>query len=485
MLISMRAENSGTARKRSRAADSARRMSVERLEDRVLMSADSVLDWNAVALGAVAADHSVATPAQGGPTRTARALAIVHGAMFDAANAIDHSFTSYLVHRNGPKRASIDAAVAQAAHDTLANLYPQQTATFDAALAATLAGVPDGPNEKKGIAIGRVVAKKTLNARADDGSALDPPYTEGTLPGEHRQDPLHPTQGFLTPGWGSVTPFAMTDGAQFRSEAPPLLSSAEYATAFNDVKVVGADDAETSDRDGNGMPDRTPEQTVTGIFWGYDGSPGLGTPPRLYNQIARVIAVQQGNTEIQNARMFALINIAMADAGIASWETKYVFNFWRPVIGVREADPGTGPSGLGDGNAATTAEAGWSPLGAPCSNDCGAVTNFTPPFPAYTSGHATFGAAMFMTLTNFYGRDNIAFTFTSDEFNGVTTDQNGNVRPVVTRTYSRLSEAAEENGQSRIYLGIHWVFDKTAGIAQGNAIADYVFQNFLRPRAAN
>src|SRR5207249_2528598 len=133
-----------------------------------------------------------------------------------------------------------------------------------------------------------------------------------------------------------------------------------------------------------------------------------------------------------------------------------------------------------DGNPDTVRVADWTPLGAPRDNDMGG-TNFTPPFPAYTSGHATFGAAMFRTLADFYGRDNITFSFTSDEFNGVTTDQSGNVRPVVTRTYHSFSEAAEENGQSRIYLGIHWRFDKVEGIKAGNAIADYAFANLLRP----
>ena len=163
----------------------------------------------------------------------------------------------------------------------------------------------------------------------------------------------------------------------------------------------------------------------------------------------------------------------MADGGIQCWDTKYAYDFWRPVIAIRAANT--------DGNPLTTRDADWTPLGAPRSNDPGG-TNFTPPFPAYTSGHATFGAAMFRTLADFYGRDDITFSFTSDEFNGMTRDQNGAVRPVVTRTFHSFSQAAEENGQSRIYLGIHWSFDKVMGIQAGNAIADYVVGNLLCPR---
>jgi hypothetical protein len=166
----------------------------------------------------------------------------------------------------------------------------------------------------------------------------------------------------------------------------------------------------------------------------------------------------------------------MADAGIASWDSKFFYDFWRPVGGVREADAGTGPTGAGDGNPATIGDVNFWPLGAPASNTNGNV-NFTPPFPAYPSGHATFGGALFQTLRNYYGRDNIAFTFTSDELNGQTVDTNGQVRPLLPRSFNSLSQAEEENGQSRIYLGIHWAFDKTAGIAQGRQVANHVFAN--------
>jgi hypothetical protein len=170
----------------------------------------------------------------------------------------------------------------------------------------------------------------------------------------------------------------------------------------------------------------------------------------------------------------------MADAGIAVWESKYFYKFWRPVTGIRESDPGTGPTGDGDGNPGTIGDITYSPLGAPASNLTG--PNFTPPFPAYPSGHAGFGGALFQTLRRFYGTDRIRFNFISDEFNGVTEDNQGNVRPLIERTFSSLSQAEEENGQSRIYLGIHWRFDKTEGIAQGRRIANYVFDHAFRPR---
>jgi hypothetical protein len=296
-------------------------------------------------------------------------------------------------------------------------------------------------------------------------------YTPGTLPGEWRPDPLHPAQMALGPKWGDVTPFGMLSAAQFAVPAPPALTSAEYAAAYQEVKSLGQDTSAT----------RTAEQTQIGIYWGYDGTPGLGTPPRLYNQIAQVIAKQEHNTVTENARLFALINFAMADAGIACWNDKFIHNFWRPVTAIRENEPGTGPSGLGSGNPLLVGagDPNWTPLGAP--NDNGGGTNFTPPFPAYASGHATFGGAVFETLADFYGTDNIHFSFMSDEFNGITKDQNGFTRPMVTRSFNSFSQAAEENGQSRIYLGIHWSFDKVQGIACGNHIADYNFAHMLQP----
>src|SRR5262249_53683274 len=175
------------------------------------------------------------------------------------------------------------------------------------------------------------------------------------------------------------------------------------------------------------------------------------------------IAKLQGTTNaVQLARLLALVNVAMADAGIAIWESKFLYQFWRPIGGIRESDPGTGPTGLGDGNDDTAGDVNFSPLGAPASNAQG--PNFTPPFPSYPSGHAGFGGALFQTLLRFYGTDDIAFTFVSDEFNGSTKGNDGTVRPLIPRSFTSLSQAEEENGQSRIYLGIHWSFDKTSAI---------------------
>jgi hypothetical protein len=264
----------------------------------------------------------------------------------------------------------------------------------------------------------------------------------------------------------------MTSPSQFRVPAPPALGSAQYAAAYNEVQQLGGDGVNTPTL-------RNPDQTVAGIYWGYDGTPGLGTPPRLYNQIAVQIAAAQNSDVVELARMLALVNVALSDAGIACWESKYVYQFWRPVTGIRESDPGTGPTGAGDGNFLTLGDPRYSPLGAPASNLSG--PNFTPPFPAYPSGHATFGSAFFQILRNVYGTDAIPFTFVSDEFNGRTRDNRGRVRPLIPRTFASLSHAEEENGQSRIYLGVHWAFDKTQGAIQGRRVANYVLGNTFLP----
>ena len=440
--------------------------------------------WNAIAIDASGLDHTPVEPGeqrafgeQFGPGRASRAMAIVHIAIFEAVNAIDGNYQSYTSLPTAPHSASMDAAIAQAAHDTLVALFPSQKASCDAQLADDLSQIPDGRAKAKGIELGQQAAAAILALRANDGSQHAEPrvgieFLTGDEPGEWRQDPISLIPLALGAYWGQVKPFVMKSAKQFRVRRPPGLKSPEYAAAFNEVKQLGGDGIVTPTI-------RTAEQTEIGIYWAYDGTPSLCAPPRLYNQIAVQIADQMGSDVVELARLLALVNVAMADAGIAIWESKYHYEYWRPVTGIREADAGTGPSGQGDRNPATLGDPTYSPLGAPASNLDG--MNFTPPFPAYPSGHAGFGGALFQVLRRFYGTDNIAFTFVSDEFNGVTLDNEGNVRPLLPRSFSSLSEAEEENGQSRIYLGIHWAFDKTEGIAQGRSVADYVFEHaFVR-----
>jgi membrane-associated phospholipid phosphatase len=265
----------------------------------------------------------------------------------------------------------------------------------------------------------------------------------------------------------------MRSAIKHRVPPPPALTSKEYAAAYEEVKRLGGDGITTPTA-------RTNDQTMTGLYWAYDGTPSLCAPPRLYNQLVVQLAGQMGTDMVDLTRLLALVNVAMADGAIAAWESKYYWKLWRPITGIREADAGTGPTGKGDGNPLTAGDPTYTPLGAPASNLDG--PDFTPPFPAYPSGHATFGGAVFQMLRNIYRTDNIAFTFVSDELNGETHDSHGAIRPLLPRTFSTLSQAEEENGQSRVYLGIHWSFDKTAGIAQGRAIADEIFSKAAQRR---
>jgi hypothetical protein len=448
--------------------------------------ADPMHHWNSVAMDSVAIDHTPLTSGdphvfgeQLGPGRAARALAIVHIAIFDAVNSIAHRYESFTGIPDVPADASMDAAIAQAAHDTLVELYPSQRAHCDAALAADLARLPSGGDKALGVETGRRAARTVLVLAAQDGSTSEDPiigegYIPSDQPGEWRPDPVSGSRVALGAMWGQVRPLVMASAAAHRVPPPPSLTSREYAQAFNEVKKLGGDGVTSPTL-------RSSDETMAGIFWAYDGTPHLGPPPRLFNQIAMAIAENMGTTDVVDlARLLALVNVAMSDAGIASWESKYHWKVWRPVTAIREADPGTGPTGLGDGNPDTKGDPAFTPLGAQASNLLG--PNFTPPFPAYPSGHATFGGAVFQVLRHVYGTDNIAMTFTSDELDGVTLDNTGIPRALLPRTFASLAQAEEENGQSRIYLGIHWSFDKTAGIEQGRAIADEIVGKAARPR---
>jgi membrane-associated phospholipid phosphatase len=429
-----------------------------------------------------AIDHTPGIPGgalmadQLGPTRSSRAFAIVHIAIFDAINAVRGHYPSYTGLPPAPSDTSDDAAVAQAAHDTLVALYPSQASMLDELLAKDLARVPDARAKSNGIETGRRAAAAILALRANDHADLPDPvvgvdYFPELEPGKWRPDPVSNIPIALGAFWSKVHPFVLPDTAAFRAPPPPALTSAEYAAAFNEVKRLGGDGITTP-------TERTPTQTLIGIYWGYDGTALIGTRPRQYNQVAVEIARSRTKDPLELARLLALLNVAIADSCMVAWEDKYHWELWRPVTAVREASPGSGPTGRGDGNPDTQGDPAWTPLGAQASNEPG-VPNFTPPFPSYPSGHAVLGSAGLQVLRRFYGTDHIAFTYVSDELNGVTRDNQGRVRPRWPRTFKTLTEAEEDNAVSRIYLGVHFRFDVDNGKTVGRNVAEYVFKRGL------
>jgi hypothetical protein len=440
-----------------------------------LRGSDMLRRWNTIAIDASGLDHTPVAPGESrvfgehlGPGRSSRAIAIVHIAMFEAMNAIAGGYTSYAGVARAPFLTSMNAAVAQAAHDTLAALFTSQAPAFAAQLAEDLLKIPDGRFKTNGIDLGQRAAAAILALRAEDGSEHAEPvvgvdYLTSAERGKWQQDPISLIPVALGAHWGAVEPFVISSAVDFRVPPPPALDSAAYAAAYAEVRRLGGDGKTTK-------TERTRDQTLAGIYWAYDGTPSLCAPPRLYNQLTMRIADQRHTEGVALARLLALVNVALADSGTAIWESKFFYELWRPITGIREDD----------GNPSTVADPTFTPLGAPASNLAG--PNFTPPFPSYPSGHAGFGGALFQTLRRFYGTDRIRFTFVSDELNGETRANDGSVRPLLPRSFSSLSQAEEENGQSRIYLGIHWAFDKTEGIAQGRQVADYVFDHAFRPR---
>lgn len=449
---------------------------------------------NTLAVDTSGLDHSPVLPGEDrigghqlGPGRSSRAMAIVHLAMFEAMNAIIKTHKSHVglvsnekQGRNG--KPSVEAAIYQATHDTLVWLYPSHRPRLGLDKEEIMSQLLRGSQAekkwvKKGIVVGKKAAAAVIALRTDDGSSLLEPtigvdYFPSDAPGEWRMDPISQIPKAIGANWSKVTPFIIGTADKYRCPPPPALDSAEYAAAFNEVKALGGDGVTTTTV-------RSAEQTFIGVFYAYDGMPSLCAPPRLYNQIARTIADTKGLDSVELLHMLALINVAMADAAIACWDSKYHHKFWRPVTAIREADQGTGPSGLGDGNAATVGDVTWTPLGAPASNLTNGV-NFTPPFCAYPSGHSTFMPAVGQVLRHILGTDEVSFTFVSDEYNGKTVDAQGNVRPLHPRHFSRISQVEDENGDSRIFLGIHFKFDKTAGAVMGHAVADEVFEKLFQ-----
>lgn len=402
--------------------------------------ADVVLDWNRVAGDVLVNNQSLQNPGM-----ASRSMAMMNLAIYDAVAMTSPGETMFFNYGGGHTSpgmtADYKAAAAQAAYTVLSGIYDDQSARLDAALATSLSAIADGAAKSEGLAVGTMIGQSILSRRAGDGYNSMSQYLPTAAPGHWQPDPLNPGQQAWGPAWGEVTPFALRSNRQFMPGSMPSLTSQAYADAFNEVKELGAANSTT----------RTAEQTEIGYFWAYDRS-GMGTPHRLFSDVLDTIAVQQGNTTKENAELFAKATVAMADAGVVAWNSKFEYDFWRPVTGIREADT--------DGNSLTEADPNWTPLGAPGGDH----SDFTPPFPTYVSGHATFGGALFGVLQEFYGTDDIAFELESQEM------------PGIVRNFNSFSEAMAENGRSRVYLGIHWNFDDTVGQEVGQKIARFLFQ---------
>jgi hypothetical protein len=389
---------------------------------------DAVTDWNALMQATV-----VAPPTN--PNVQTRWGAIVQLAVFEAVNSITGDYEPYLGTVVAPPWASPHAAAIAAAHRTLVTLRPGSAGpplNLDALRAQSLAAIPTGPAAKAaGITVGEAAAAAVLLLRANDGSteAATVPYTPGTNPGDWQ--PL-PGQTPLLPGWGRVTPFGLREGSQFRLPPPPALFTGKYANDYAEVKLVGRIDS----------PFRPQDRTDVAVFY------AATTPVQVWNSAARQVSAARGKTLSENARTFALLAMAMGDASIAIYDTKYHYSFWRPVTAIRAG-------GL-DGNRKTDPDPDWLPLIA------------TPAHPSYASAHATLSGAARAVLERAFGKDGHAITLTNPQL------------PGIVLTYAAWGQITADIDDARVYGGIHFRFDQEAGARQGRQVGRYILRHYLR-----
>lgn len=386
--------------------------------------ADVVTDWNLTTLQAAAA-------ASLNPQRQHRVAAMVHAAIHDAVSSVAPRYEAYAVHVSPSGEASIEAATVQAAYGVLIRLLPGQAAMLDGARSASLSQIPDGPVKEEGLAVGEAVAGRIVALRSTDGSDVDGTYVFGSGPGEYQRTP--PTFGNpAIPAFRFVKPFVLKRGDQFRAEGPPSLSSDEWAADFNETKRLGSVDSS----------ERTAEQTEIAL---------CGAEPALpmWNRVARSVSAQKQTTLVDNARLFALLNLAMVDADIAVWDSKYTYRFWRPVTAIPLADT--------DGNDATEADPAWTPL------------RPTPLHPEYPSAHAFVSTAAAEVLTRFFGKHTAFSTATSTCPAGV------------VRSYPSFLAMADEIGDSRIYIGFHFRSSIRDGAHLGRQLGHWTYHRFLQP----
>lgn len=421
--------------------------------ERILRYGDVIAEWNATLLRLTRETTSTAPNApevliKPPPPMVARNLAMVHLAMFDAINAISRTYESYAFTSPASAGISAEVAAAAAAHRVATELFNADFARIelDQTLSESLATIPDGQVKGASVTFGRLVGDAVLARRASDGSQNTASYQPGSDPGDWNRTPPTMT-GPALPQWPGVTPFVMQSGDQFRPAPPPALSSSAYAAAVDEVMKLGA---------ANSLV-RTQEQTAIAEYWSDGG--GTATPPGHWNQIAIDQGLTRNHSLLENARMMAVLNMALADAGIASWDAKYHYDLWRPIDAIRKAST--------DGNNATVEDISWTPL------------LQTPAFQAYTSGHSTFSHAAATVLTSLLG-ENVAFLDRVDPGHAGAWPPLDDTSSLARRNYSNFRQAAEEAGLSRIYGGIHFSFDNTAGAAAGRSIGQLVATSALK-----
>ena len=409
---------------------------------------DVVLDWNATALNAIQAEGKAGRGVA--PTVGSRLLAITSLSVYDAVNAFDRTHTSYAVKTPAPAGASKEAAAAAAAYKVLVRLLPNQTQLFDRQLALSLAEITDSPQAKaEGVAFGMFVADTILNSRANDGSSNNAPYVPPAGDYVWRPDTQGPNKDVaLGPNWGKVKPFAIPNTAAF---APNGLDGVPGTNRFvqdlEQVRLLGGKQSTA-----NTTVTRTPDQTEIAIFWS-DDRPDTFRPYGQLNEIAEEVSIREKNTIPENARLFAQLNVALADAAIVTWDAKYN----SEVIQPRPDDLITGGFGEKHGISGTVTDPQWEPL-----------LNPTPPFPDYISGHSSFGGAFAGVMTNFFG-ENYSFTAVSQEILGV------------TRSYNSFYDAGFDDAISRVYGGVH-VRESTVddALPTGLAVGNFVAQNLFK-----
>ena len=393
------------------------------------VAVNPVIEWNRTLL--VILRTAGAQP----PTiHSTRNFAILHASIFDAVNNIEGTFSPYLVRLSDvSRRASQPAAADQAAHDVLVALYPSFQTTLDAELQQDLAQIPEGQDKTDGVTVGQTVAAQILAARSTDGANVTPPpFIPGNQPGDYQLTPPNfPAPDFTQ--WPQVTPFALARADEFRPAPPPQLTSEEYTRVFNEVKSLGFITSTT----------RTQEQTLIGTFWN-------GNIQDFWNEIAQTAALKHHLGLARSARLFALLNISLADSTIALFEAKYTYQFWRPVTAIELASE--------DGNPNTEPNPTWLPL-----------PTKTAPDPSYPGAHSTISFAGAGVLKSVFG-DRFTFDVTSESLQGV------------TRHFTSFSAAAQEAGLSRIYAGQHFRTDHNAGKRLGEKVAESIVDTILLPR---